>query len=754
MPTETVGLMESVSGSQVPPKHPSGRIVVLFTVTTFFGSGLLFLLEPMFTKMILPTFGGSAAVWNTAMVFFQAALFLAYIYSHKIANRTVGQSVVIHSLAILLPFLVLPIAIRGATNVSMIVNHPALTVLEIATVSIGLPFFIVATSAPLLQRWFSQTAHSNASDPYFLYAASNAGSLIGLALYPCILEPGFRIHQQAVLWAVGYGVFTFLILACGFAAYKWQSHGQVAAVNQNERDSLPKFGEKLLWAALAFVPGSLLYAFTAQLSTDFPPVPLLWVIPLGLYLLTFVMAFSKPTALSIRCGRLLPGAVVASMLIFLMGFGVRPGGWIAMGIIKLLCFVAIALAFHADLAKRRPGRQHLTEYYLWVSAGGILGGLLNAFIAPVVFSDFWEYPLTLIVAAALLPAISSVRRRGVNLKLLGSGIVIVCVAGIGMQLAGPAVGPAKKLLVMALGALLCIRVPAKWMAAALVLISLCVGRIEPPPLYQGRSFFGRYQVTTAAGGKWHILVHGTTMHGLERIADSPVEMTPRGYYMPVKGVLDRMLAKKPSARIAAVGLGAGIVGCYATSGQTITFFEIDPLVENIANRYFTFLSQCPAHKSVVLGDARLTMRDAAPQSFDVIVLDAFSSDAVPLHLLTKEAFAMYREKLKPDGIILAHISNNYLELAPVIAGSGAQQGYSSLLLDDSQVTPDESAKGRMPSRWTAIVRSDFVPDFETIGWKPFVSPTVNWTDDHSSLVTVISWPKLLGINLLKPSAEK
>jgi hypothetical protein len=748
MATATLASTPSTAAGQ----HPSDRVgrvtVGLFTSTVFFGSTLLFLLEPMFTKMILPTFGGSPAVWNTAMVFFQTALFLAYIYSHKIANRSARQSVAIHSIAVWLPFLVLPLAIRGTADVSLIVGHPAFAVLKIAVLSIGLPFFIVATSAPLLQRWFSETAHPNASDPYFLYAASNAGSLIGLALYPCILEPGFGIHQQVVLWSTGYVVFTLLTLACGVARYKWQS--PVRAVSDIEdRESLPTLREKATWVALAFVPASLLYAFTAQLSTDFPPIPLLWIIPLGLYLLTFIVAFSKPSALTNRCGRLLPVALVASMLIFLLGFKVRPGEWAVMGLIKLVCFVVIALAFHAELARRRPGRHHLTEYYLWVSTGGIFGGLLNAFIAPVVFSTFWEYPLTLLIAAALLPVISTVRRRIVNWKLLIGSIAVVCVVGIAMQLAGPAAAPGKKFVLLALGAVLCVRVPAKWMAAALLLVSVCIGRIQPPPLYQARSFFGVYQVTTAAGGKWHILSHGTTMHGLQRVADSPLEMTPRGYYMPVKGVLDRMLANKPDARIGAVGLGAGIVGCYATPGQSVTFFEIDPLVKKLAGSYFTFLSQCPAHKEFVLGDARLTMRDAAPQSFDVIVLDAFSSDAVPLHLLTREAFAMYREKLTPGGIILAHVSNNYLELPPVIAGSGAHPGYSTLVLDDSQVTADESSKGRLPSRWVASVPLDDVAAFESIQWKPFDKQPVTWTDDHSSVVAVLPWSRFLPANLGK-----
>lgn len=674
--------------------------------------------------------------------FFQSALFLGYIYTHAVANRTIKTSVLIQSVAVAIPFVVLPIAVRGHIDITQIVTHPATTVLEIAAFSIGLPFFLLSTSAPLLQRWFSNTAHHNASDPYFLYAASNAGSLVGLALYPFAFEPTLRIHQQIHIWSVGYGVFAFLTLACGGAAYQLQAEPyRVLPIPEVETSS--RLFHKLLWAALAFVPGSLLYACTAQLSTDFPPVPMLWVIPLGLYLLSFIVAFSTPSAIIARSGRLLPVAVVASMVIFMMGLSFRGSAWIAMGLIKLFCFFVIALAFHAELARRRPDRQQLTEYYLWISAGGILGGILNQFLAPAAFSDFWEYPLTLIVAAALFPAISIVRRRPVRQWFVVSAVSAVGVAGIVMRLLGPRISPVVKMPVLALGAFVCLTVPVRWIAVCLLVILSCIGRIQPRPLYEARSFFGRYRVTAPRGGEWHILMHGTTMHGLQYVGKTPLELLPRGYYMPVKIVFDKILADKPSARIGAVGLGAGMISCYLSPNQSIRFFEIDPLVKQIANRYFSFMSQCPGRKDVVLGDARLTMRDTAPDSLNIIVLDAFSSDAIPVHLLTKEAFAMYREKLTSDGILLAHISNNYLDLVPVLVGSGAADGHSVLLLDDTHFSHDEAARGRLPSRWIAIVPSNVVPQFEAIGWKVLAISGVTWTDDYSSIFSVLPIRNLL-----------
>jgi hypothetical protein len=415
-------------------------LIFLFTTTVFWAAGLLFVLEPMFAKMILPVFGGSPAVWNTSMVFFQSALFLAYIYSHLVAQRPPAQSVLIHSIAILTPLLVLPIGIHAAPNLSTVVNHPTVAVLLIAVSSIGLPFFFVATSAPLLQRWFAHTTHRDASDPYFLYAASNAGSLIGLALYPCLLEPMLRISQQASLWSAGYGLFVVLTVACGIAGYRRRAQDQLPA--NIESEAAPRLTEKLLWGALALVPASLLYTYTAQLSTDFPPVPLLWIIPLCLYLLTFIAAFAAPQAWLRRSERLLVPVVVAAMLMSLFGFGVHAGDWGANGLMKLFCFVVIALAFHAELAHRRPSNRYLTEYYLWVSAGGILGGVLNSIIAPAVFSDFWEYPLTLVLAAALLPKFSAISpRRPGNLKALVVAIAAVGVLGIAMQFARSPIPP-------------------------------------------------------------------------------------------------------------------------------------------------------------------------------------------------------------------------------------------------------------------------------------------------------------------------
>jgi len=726
----------------------AGRpLALLFTVTIFWSSALLFLLEPMFAKMILPIFGGSPAVWNTSMVFFQVALFLAYVYSHYVAQRPLAQSVWIHSIAASMPLFVLPIGIRSVGNLNMVVNHPAIAVVMIAVSSIGLPFFMVAVSAPLLQKWLSQTNHLDASDPYFLYAASNAGSLIGLALYPCLLEPAFRTGQQAVIWSVGYAVFLALTIASGLAACRWHSPAAVQAASSHE--AAPEVKDKLLWAALAFVPGSLLYAFTAQLSLDFPPIPLLWVLPLGLYLATFILAFSAPFERLRPFARVLPSVIVAAMTMFLLGFGARIGGWVALGVLKLSCFVLMALAFHGELARRRPDRRHLTEYYLWISAGGILGGLLNSFVAPVVFSDFWEYPLTLIVAAALLPAFAAVSRRRVNLNTIAVAVILTSIAGLALRAIPWSGTPALRIAVLFMGALLCIRVPVKWTAAVLVLISLSVGWVRPlPPLFRNRSFFGRYQVTTEADGKWRILIHGTTTHGLQRVVDSPRTTTPGGYYLPAKAALELALRNKPAANIAVVGLGAGMIACYASAQQSTTFFEIDPLVEHIANRYFTFLSQCIGPKNVVLGDARLTLINAASQSFDVIILDAFSSDAIPIHLLTEEAFHLYREKLTADGLLLVHISNNYLDLAPVVAASGAQAGYSILLFDDTQVTPAEASKGHWGSLWAAVLPLACTREFEAHGWQPYTDRRVEWTDDHSSIFGVMKWKKLLGIDLL------
>jgi hypothetical protein len=719
----------------------SRLLTLLFTVTTFWASTLLFLLEPMFAKMILPLFGGSPAVWNTAMVFFQLVLFLAYIYSHYVARQRHPQSVLIHSVAVFAPCFLLPIGIRCAGNLGAVVSHPAVAVLTIAVTSIGLPFFIVATSAPLLQKWFSHTGHPYAANPYFLYAASNAGSLVGLGLYPCLLEPKLRTSQQTVIWSMGYVVFMLLTITCGLARYICGT--SVAPSIATNKGKGPNLTDKLLWAALAFVPASLLYAFTAQLSTDFPPIPLLWVLPLGFYLATFILVFSIRFERFRHVIKVLPTIIVMAMICFLFP-NIR--AWGAIGVMKLCCFVIIAFAFHAELARRRPTGQHLTEYYLWVSAAGICGGLLNSFVAPVVFTEYWEYPLTLVVAAALLPIIKGVSRRSINLRIIG--IALGSISAVGIFLQGKHFPGADliKLTALIMGSLLCLRVPLKWTAGALLLISVSIGWVaHPHQLYRDRSFFGKYQVTTDPDEKWHILIHGTTIHGLQQVTAAPPKVTPAAYYMPVKAAFEVGLSNNPSANIVVVGLGAGMVARYLGAEQSMTFYEIDPLVEHIANRYFTFLSERAGREKVVLGDARLALINAAPHSYDFIVLDAFSSDAIPAHLLTKEAFRLYREKLTKDGLLLVHITNRYLDLAPVVAASSAQTGRSMLLLNDVPEKAAEASLGRWPSKWVIVLPSDREREFEAHGWKLYTGPSVEWTDDRSSIFSLIKWRRVFGM---------
>jgi hypothetical protein len=447
--------------------------------------------------------------------------------------------------------------------------------------------------------------------------------------------------------------------------------------------------------------------------------------------------------------------IVAAMILFLFGSGSRSSGWgVGLGLVKLGCFFAIALGFHTELALRRPMRQHLTSYYLWVSGGGILGGLLNALVAPVVFSDLWEYPLTLVVAAALLPCISGLRTRRVNLKL--AAVILLAILAVGMYLLTAAIpnAPSIRIALLLVGALLCIRIPVKWAAVVLSAVALSIGWVHPVlHLYSGRTFFGTYKVNTAAQGKWRILIHGNTIHGLQRIVDSPRDRPPEAYYVPVRNALATVLPTNTAPKIAVVGLGTGTISCFGVAEKSTTFFEIDPLDEYIANRYFTFLSECPGRNSVILGDGRLTMAGADPHSFDAIVLDAFTSDAIPVHLLTAEAFQLYREKLKPDGIILVHITNRYVNLAPVIEESASRVGYSMLLLDDNQISHEDATRGRMPSRWAGMVPADLKPQFEAMGWKPFTGASVLWTDDRSSVFGIMRWEGLLGDTQVEKSGR-
>ncbi len=736
---------------EMPASPFSSRLSVgVFTLAVFFSALLLFVLEPMFAKRLLPVFGGSPSVWITCMVFFQTVLLLGYVYSHVITARFTRTRIVLHFAALVASCIALPVALRGHVDPNAVAYHPGSLLLVTAAASIGLPFFFLSTTAPLLQRWFSHTDHPDASDPYFLYAASNAGSLLGLLLYPVVFEPKFALTRQANLWSAAYLVFVPLIGACAVLCLRGTKVQQ--AIAEPQHSPRPTRREELLWTALAFVPASLLYGVTSQLSTDFPPVPLLWVIPLAIYLVTFIIGFSgRFTGLGSLSNRLPTILLVAAML-FIMGN--IPSILGLTGFLKLACFGLVALAMHGELARRRPAAQHLTRFYLLVSFGGVVAGVLNAMLAPLVFSDYWEYPITLVLAAALLPAFPGIVRKPVPPRVLRIGIALFALFIIVARMPGLQLPLAVRLGMFVACVFFCMRAPTRWTAVALVLVlsfSSVLKIAGRQTIYQARSFYGVYKVL--ASGKFHLLIHGTTMHGAQKVGEISLATAPT-YYSAV-GTVANAASQKHPMKLGVVGLGTGTTSCYMTPSESITFFEIDPLVERIArdSRYFTYMSQCPGTKKVVLGDARLTLSSVPPASFDVMVVDAFSSDAIPMHLLTREAFEIYRRTLTPSGVLLIHISNRYIDLQPVALGSADFPGYSTLVFYD-EPTASQIKEGHFFSKWIALAPAARAQELQDQGWRPAEGKTVSWTDERSSLFTVVSWRKILDFSSLLSGLKK
>lgn len=752
----------------------SSRILLpVFVFSGFTSAALLFLVEPMLAKMALPLLGGTPAVWNTALVFFQAVLLAGYLYAHA-ATKWLGRrtQIGVHLCIVLLPLAILPLHIPVGWEPPT-QSSPVLWMLQMLAVAVGLPFFVLSASTPLLQSWFAQSGSESARDPYFLYAASNAGSMVGLLSYPFLLEPLLRLSEQSHLWSAGYFLFVLLTVAC--AGMVWNSQPARALADGAEVEAAVEIEEaitgrqRLRWIVLAFVPSSLMMGVTTALTTDIPAIPLLWVLPLALYLLSFVLVFARrPLIPHAALVRRLPLLILAALMPILARVSLKVSLLLPL---YLLSFFAVALVCHGELARSRPEARRLTDFYLWISFGGVLGGVFNALIAPVIFSSVLEFPLVLLLAAFLRPPLeqeltaipeSAKARRNDWLLPLVLGLAVAaaleCLAHAGLP-------PNLTLrflnvLVLCAAMLWCLSFGKRRFRFALGAVALfAASSIYTGPfgqvLHTERSFFGVSRVTNDAAGRFRHLYHGSTQHGMQSLG--PAESRePLTYYTksgPAGSILRALEGKRllgsadeaQQANWAVVGLGAGSMACYLEPGERLTYYEIDPAVKRIAldTRYFTLLSQCAPSAQIVLGDARLKLREAADGSYDLIVLDAFSGDSIPMHLMTKEALALYLRKLAPGGIVAFHMSNNYLRLAPVFGALARDAGLVSLMADDTVLSHQQADAGKSASQWIVMARSRTdlgALDTDPL-WKPLnVQPDAPlWTDDYSNLLRIIKW---------------
>jgi hypothetical protein len=731
----------------------SSLIVPLFASTMFLSGFLLFLVEPMAAKMVLPILGGVPMVWNACVVFFQIAMLAGYGYAFG-ASRwlRLRHHVVLHAAVLALPAAVLPFMIQAGT-VRPPDGNPLGWLLLLLAGSIGLPFFVLSTSASVFQHWLSRTDHPSARDPYFLYSASNLGCLLALASYPIVVEPVFTLREQTRLWTIGYGEFVLLAGACAVFAWRRGAAGGVpvpaTADVAGELAAAPVTAmRRARWVVLAFIPSSLMLAVTSYVSTDIAAVPLLWIVPLALYLLTFALAFGRHSAAVGALARRTLPLLVVPLALFMIAKVQAPLTVIVL--LHLAAFGVMALHCHVSLAKDRPEPSRLTEFYFWVSFGGMLGGLFNTLAAPLLFDSIVEYPLVLVLACLMFRmSESTVPSRRVTADVVVPLVVGGLTAGMLVALSARGASLALQLAALSVPALLTFAQRRQsrrfgYCMAALIFASFAFGNASERVLYATRTFFGVYRVSEDLAGRYHGLAHGTTLHGMQALAperrgEALTYFHETGPFGQAWKALPRLAAGR---EIAVVGLGVGSLATYARPEQHWTFFEIDPAIERIARtrEYFSFMEACGDRCHVVLGDARVSLGRVPEHTYDLLVLDAFSSDSIPMHLMTREALSLYLTRLTPDGVLVMHISNRHLRLAPIVARLAASHGLVAVQQIDL-IKPDWP-EGKSESHWVVMTRSR--ADLDVLSkdarWSPLVpSPsTPLWTDDFSNILSVLS----------------
>jgi hypothetical protein len=717
---------------------PSGRVrlagatLPLYGAAIFLAAALVFLVQPMAAKMLLPRFGGTPAVWAVSLVFFQAVLLAGYGFAHlslRFLPLRIQPALQLGVLAA--PLALLPLAIPDDAAAG---GTPALSLLAVLAVAVGVPFFAVTTASPVLQRWFAASGHGAGGDPYFLYAASNAGSLIGLLAYPLLIEPALTLEEQSRLWLVGYGLFLGAAALCAVRVFATAPAGAVP-LRRTLEPSLA-WRTRVRWVAMAAIPSSLILGTTSHLSTSIAAVPLLWVIPLAVYLLSFVIAFARRSPFSLATLRV--AALASTLLVAASLLRVVPLPLAAVVVIHCGNLLAVALLVHRRLALERPGVDRLTEFYLLLSLGGVLGGAFNALAAPVLFDSIAEYPIALVLAMLVLPGPRAWRRDLLLPALFFAALVAGLVAAA--ALGSLAVRIAFALAIASL-ALLASRPLRLALALGALLMLTTFGQAS---LHAERTFFGVLRVAEEDGE--HVLAHGTTVHGRQRIAPAG-RGAPLAYYAR-RGPLGQVFSARGAdfENVGVIGLGAGSIAAYGRAGDRYTFYEIDPAVARIASdeRWFTYLADSRAETRIVIGDGRLELERAPDGAYDLIVLDAFTSDAIPVHLLTREAVELYLRKLAPRGLVVLHITNNHLDLEPVVSGIARSLGLAAVSRDH-RPSAGERRRGVNRSHWVALGR-----DASALGrlradprWRALDGETGQpvWTDEYSNILSVVEWSR-------------
>ena len=722
---------------------------LLYAATLFVSALLLFSIQPMFAKMVLPKLGGAPAVWSVAMVFFQTVLLAGYGYAY-VLNRLLSPrwAAMFHLLLLGITAMMLPIAIAPGWGVPP-QDGTTLWLFGLFAVSIGLPFFTLSASAPLLQSWFASSGHKQAGNPFVLYAASNLGSFAALFAYPVIIEPFLTLKTQTAAWSIGFALLAVLLSFVGLltaralpAAVQAEAVGDVSA----------NVFERMRWIALAAVPSGLVIAVTAYLTTDIAAAPFLWVVPLAIYLLTFVAVFrERPWIAHANVVRFVPFAVAPLAVSLIGGEKVF---WLTSIALNLVVFALLTLMCHGELYARRPSPRRLTEFYLCTSFGGVIGGGFAGLLAPQIFNGNYEYPILIALALLCMPGLVT---GGSRKALTEAAPWLVASAALALvwyvtrfQPSATLELPFQVLLALLAAAMLFQRQrPMRFFG--LVILSFSVTALWRPgiaPIETARSFFGVHKVAEVNDGRARLLYHGTTIHGAQRLRNddgTPVSgpLLPQTYYYP-GGPFAEAIGAVRAARgslnhVAVVGLGTGTLACHSKGNEHWTFFEIDPEVIRIARdpRRFEFLSRCAPESPVIAGDARLTL-EASADRYDLIVLDAFSSDTIPVHLLTREAVAGYLSKLSPHGVLLLHISNRHLDLTPVVAKVAQSLGLAAFVREDRSAG-DLLTTLKADARLVVLARDAADAGSVAGNWAPLRpdQSSALWTDDYSNILGIM-----------------
>ena len=689
-----------------PSASRNRLVLIVYTFAIFVSALLLFSVQPLFTKMVLPRLGGSTAVWSVAMVFFQSLLLAGYAYAHylmQLRNRLIP--VAVHLVLLVIALLTLPLSIANGWGEPPTSGY-AFWLLGLFAVSIGLPFFALAANNPLLQAWFVRTGHPSGPDPYFLYASSNIGSFLALLSYPVLLEPMFTLRAQNLIWTGGYALLIVLIASCGVLLLRSPA---VAGVDLDDAEApAPPWILRARWIFLAAVPSGLLIAVTAHISTDVAAAPLLWVLPLSLYLLTWVLVFQSHPLLPHKW-MLMAQPLAITGVIVLLAVGGEQNLLLTLGGHQL-CFFVIAMACHGELARTRPAAKYLTGFYVALSFGGMVGGFFAGLLAPFIFSWIAEYPILLALAALCRPP------GGEERFPRWSSWYWPFLAVLAVVLIAPSWSNGKIMswlvahrvwvaaAVGALSALLALGLNAnRWKIFATVAVALVLIRAYPADegrVETVRSFFGVHKIVVTPRGKYHVLMHGTTIHGAEKFRNNdgtPVTGRPEAitYYHRDGGIGQAIAAvrerKGGPLRVAVIGLGAGTLTCASEPGENWKFFEIDQTMVDTARdpKYFTYIQNCEPDLKPVIGDARLTFAKEPDGLYDLIIVDAYSSDAIPIHLATVEAMKIYKDKLAPQGAVVMHVSNRHLELSSVVVGIAEENDLKSWVYSEDSNRDNE-----------------------------------------------------------------